>query len=47
MGIIKKGEDLAKILGVDLDKLPGEVQEFLLGQVTRSEEHTSELQSPY
>lgn len=35
MGIIKKGEDIAKILGVDVDKLPGEIQEFLLGQVTK------------
>ena len=35
MGIIKKGEDLAKILGVDVDKLPGEIQEFILGQVTK------------
>ncbi len=35
MGIIKKGKDIAKNLGVDVDKLPTEVMDFLLDRADR------------
>lgn len=35
MEIIKKGEKLAKALGVDVNKLPGEVRELLLDQANK------------
>lgn len=35
MGIIQKGENLAKAMGIDVDKLPGEVRDFLLDKANR------------
>lgn len=35
MGIIKKGEKIAKALGVDADKLPEDVRELLLDQANK------------
>lgn len=35
MGIIKKGENFAKALGIDVDKLPGEVWELLYGKANK------------
>ncbi len=35
MGIIKKGMNIAKSLGVDVDKLPEDAKDFLIGKVDR------------
>lgn len=35
MGIIKKGTDIAKNLGVDVDQLPAEARDFLLDVADR------------